>query len=132
MRKALRQLLNPEIPLKRRLYQLLSSIALAEFLIVTVYTLVSGGDLYHIMIMLVGTAIFAVTVTYTSKTGKMTIGAAVSGMLYFALYPLTFYQSGGIYGGAPPVFAFALIYVFLGVDIIEREFFKIPFQIIIC
>ena len=120
MKNALRQLLNPEIPLKRRLFQLLSSIALAEFLIVTVYTLVSGGDVYHFIIMLAGTVIFAVTATRTSKSGRTTVGTTVSGLLYFALYPLTFFSSGGMYGGAPVVFAFALIYVFLVTEKVQR------------
>ena len=63
--------------------------------------------------MLVGTVLFAATVALTFRTGRMRAGSAVSGLLYSLMYPLTFFRSGGMYGGAPVVFAFALVYVFL-------------------
>ena len=50
----------------------------------------------------------------------MRLGATISGLLYFSIYPLTFFSSGGIYGGGPPVAAFALIYVFLVTQNWER------------
>lgn len=114
------QILNPELPLRRRLFQLLSAIALVEFVIVTIYTVVSGGSAGHVLIMLCGTALFAATVAYASKAERMRLGAAVSGLLYFSLYPITFFSSGGMYGGAPAVFAFALVYVFLVTEKWER------------
>ena len=120
MRNVITHILNPEIPLKRRLFQLLSTIALAEFVIVTVYTAVTGGAWDHILMMLIGTVMFAMTVSYTFRTGKQRLGATVSGLLYFTLYPLTFFSSGGMYGGAPVVFAFALVYVFLVTERWER------------
>ena len=120
LKKLMGQILNPELPLKRRLFQLLSAIALVEFIIVSIYTVVSGGSARHIMIMLCGTALFAATVAYASKAERMRLGAAVSGLLYFSLYPITFFSSGGMYGGAPAVFAFALVYVFLVTEKWER------------
>ena len=113
MQKMISQIRNPEIPLKKRLFQLLSVIALAEFLIVTIYTILSGGDLVHILVMLIGTVLFTVTVTFTVKSGRMRLGATISGLLYFSIYPTTYFSSGGMYGGAPVVFSFALVYVFL-------------------
>lgn len=113
MRERIRRIQNAEIPLQSRLFQLLSTIALAEFVVVSIYTVVSGGDAAHIAIMLAGTALFAATVSLTFKTGRMRAGSAISGLLYFLMYPLTFFSSGGMYGGAPVVFAFALIYVYL-------------------
>ena len=112
-RKILDRMLDAETPLKSRLFQLLSAIALAEFLFVSGYTIVSGGDGLHISIMLIGMTLFAVTVALTFKTGKMRLGTVIAALLYFSLYPLTFFSSGGMYGGAPVVFAFALVYVFL-------------------
>lgn len=120
MRKQIRRMLDPELPLRSRLFQLLSAIALAEFLVVSLYTVVSGGGLGHIVLMLLGTALFAVTVAYTFRSGKLRLGSAISSLLYFSLYPLTFFSSGGMYGGAPVVFAFALVYVFLVTERWER------------
>ena len=120
MRKAVRHILNPELPLRSRMFQLLSTIALAEFIIVSVYTVVTGGDADHIAVMLTGTVLFAFTVAWTFRSGRMRAGSAVSGLLYYALYPLTFFSSGGLYGGAPVVFAFALVYVFLVTEKWER------------
>lgn len=113
IRNRIKRMLDAEIPLQSRLYQLLSTIALAEFVFVSVYTIVSGGDAAHVAIMLIGTVLFAVTVALTFRTAKMRVGAVISSLLYFLMYPLTFFSSGGMYGGAPVVFAFALIYVFL-------------------
>ena len=113
IRKMLSRMHDAETPLKSRLFQLLSAIALAEFLFVSGYTIVSGGDAIHIAIMLIGMTLFTVTVALTFRTGKMRLGTVISGLLYFSLYPLTFFSSGGMYGGAPVVFAFALVYVFL-------------------
>ena len=113
MRSAIKRILNPETPLQSRLFQLLSTIALAEFVLVSAYTVVAGGDAVHISIMLIGTALFSTTVALTFKTGKMRAGSAISSLLYFLMYPLTFFSSGGMYGGAPVVFAFALVYVYL-------------------
>ena len=120
MQKMISQIRNPEIPLKKRLFQLLSVIALAEFLIVTIYTILSGGDLVHILVMLIGTVLFTVTVTFTVKSGRMRLGATISGLLYFSIYPTTYFSSGGMYGGAPVVFSFALVYVFLVTEKLER------------
>ena len=120
MRKEIRRMLDPELPLRSRLFQLLSAIALTEFVIVTLYTVVTGGRTGHIVLMLLGTVLFAGTVAYTFRTGKLRLGSAVSGLLYFSLYPLTFFSSGGMYGGAPAVFAFALVYVFLVTERWER------------
>ena len=113
MRMRTRKMLNAEIPLQRRLFQLLSTIALGEFVLVSAYTIVTGGDSTHIAIMLIGTVLFAVTVALTFRMAKMRVGSVITGMLYYLMYPLTFFSSGGMYGGAPVVFAFALIYVFL-------------------
>ena len=120
MQKMIRRIQNPEIPLKKRLFQLLSVIALAEFLIVTVYTILSGGDRIHVLVMLIGTVLFTVTVSYTVKSGRMRLGATVSGLLYYSIYPTTYFSSGGMYGGAPVVFSFALVYVFLVTEKLER------------
>ena len=120
MRNVIRKIRNPEIPLRSRMFQLLSAIAMAEFIIVTVYTLATGGDTDHIIMMLVGTVLFACTVTLTFRSGRMRLGSTISGLLYFLLYPLTFFSSGGMYGGAPVVFAFALVYVFLVTEKWER------------
>ena len=115
-----KRILDPDIKLRRRMIQLLSTIALAEFIIVTIYTIVAGSDLPHIVLMVAGTAAFAVTVAFTFKTGHIREGAAISGLLYYLLYPLTFFQSGGMYGGAPVTFTFSLIYVFLVTQKWER------------
>ena len=120
MHNCFKHILDPDIPLRDRMFQLLSTIALAEFVIVTLYTLLSGADAGHIIVMLIGTAAFAGTVTFTFKTGKMRAGAAISGLLYYLIYPLTFLSSGGMYGGAPAVTAFALVYVFLVTQSWER------------
>ena len=120
MKRILDRFLNPEVPLRLRLFQLLSAIALAEFVIVSVYQVVQGSNLLHIGIMLFGTLFFAATVAFTFRSGHVRAGATVSGLLYFAIYPLTFFSSGGMYGGAPVVFAFALVYVFLITEKWER------------
>ena len=116
----MQKILNPETQLQYRLFQLLSAIALAEFVFVSCYTIMSGGDSGHIAVMLIGTVLFAATVAFTFKSGKMRAGSTVSGLLYFMMYPLTFFSSGGMYGGAPAVFAFALVYVFLVTQKWER------------
>ena len=120
MHKFYKHILDPDIPLHDRQFQLLSTIALTEFVIVTLYNLLMGVGVVHIIVMLIGTAAFAGTVTFTFKTGKMRAGAAISGLLYYLIYPLTFLSAGGMYGGAPAVTAFALVYVFLVTQNWER------------
>ncbi|MBQ7625283.1 MAG: response regulator [Clostridia bacterium] len=120
MGKLFKHISDPEIGLHRRLFQLLSAIALCEFILVSAYTVLFGGSTAHIIIMLSGTFLFALTVAFTFKTGKIRIGSAISALIYFLMYPLTFFSSGGMYGGAPAVFAFALIYVYLVTQKWER------------
>ena len=120
MRNFFQHALDPNIHLRRRLFQLLSTIALAEFIIVTLYTAILNTSPLGIAVMLFGTFLFAMTVSLTFKSGRMRLGATISGLLYFSIYPLTFFSSGGIYGGGPPVAAFALIYVFLVTQNWER------------
>ena len=120
MRGFFQHALDPNIHLRRRLFQLLSTIALAEFIIVTLYTAILNTSPLGIAVMLFGTFLFAITVSLTFKSGRMRLGATISGLLYFSIYPLTFFSSGGIYGGGPPVAAFALIYVFLVTQNWER------------
>lgn len=120
MRDFFQHALDPSIHLRRRLFQILSTIALAEFIIVTLYTAILNTSPLGIAVMLFGTFLFAMTVSLTFKSGRMRLGATISGLLYFSIYPLTFFSSGGIYGGGPPVAAFALIYVFLVTQNWER------------
>ena len=120
MRSVIRHILDPEIHLRERLFQLLSTIALAEYLIVTVYNLVIGSSALQVITMFAGMALFVGTVTFTFRSGHMRVGTVISGLLYFLIYPLTFFSSGGMYGGAPVVFTFALVYVFLVTEKWER------------
>ena len=120
MNRIIKQILDPEIRLRERLFQLLSTIALAEFIVVTVYAVITGGSPTQIAIYIIGVILFAGTVTFTFKSGHLRAGSAVSGLLYFLFYPLTFFSSGGMYGGAPVVYAFALVYVFLVTEKWER------------
>lgn len=120
IRPRIKRMLDPDIKLRRRMIQLLSTIALAEFVIVTVYTVASGSDPAHIALMIAGTVAFTVTVAFTFRTGHIREGAAISGFLYFLLYPLTFFQSGGMYGGAPVTVVLAFVYVFLVTQKWER------------
>ena len=120
MRSVIRHILDPEIHLRERLFQLLSTIALAEYLIVTVYNLVIGSSAIQVITMFAGMALFVGTVTFTFRSGRMRVGTVISGLLYFLIYPLTFFSSGGMYGGAPVVFTFALVYVFLVTEKWER------------
>lgn len=119
-RNCVKRILNPETSLQSRLFQLLSTIALMEFVLVSAYTIATGGDAIHIAIMLIGTALFPTTVALTFKTGRTRVGSALSSLIYFLMYPLTFFASGGMYGGAPVVFAFALVYVYLVTQKWER------------
>ena len=120
MRSVIRHILDPEIHLRERLFQLLSTIALAEYLIVTVYNLVIGSSALQVITMFAEMALFVGTVTCTFRSGQMRVGTVISGLLYFLIYPLTFFSSGGMYGGAPVVFTFALVYVFLVTEKWER------------
>ena len=119
-RNCVKRILNPETSLQSRLFQLLSTIALMEFVLVSAYTIATGGDAIHVAIMLIGTALFPTTVALTFKTGRTRVGSALSSLIYFLMYPLTFFASGGMYGGAPVVFAFALVYVYLVTQKWER------------
>ncbi len=120
MHKIMKRMLDPDIPLRKRLFQLLSTIALAEFIIVNIYNLIQGASGMQTVIMCAGTIAFAFTVSYTFRSGRMRAGSAVSGILYFLIYPLTFFSAGGMYGGAPVVSSFALVYVYLVTEKWER------------
>ena len=113
LNKRIEHILSPEIDLRLRLFQLLSTVALTEFVLVTLYTIVFGGSIQHIVLMIAGTIAFGLTVSHTFQTGMVREGSALSGLIYFMLYPLTFFSSGGMYGGAPAVFIFALVYLYL-------------------
>ena len=69
MKAVMSRILDPEISLRKRLFQLLSTIALVEYCIVTVYNLVSGSSTTQIVIMLIGTILFAATVAFTFRSG---------------------------------------------------------------
>lgn len=65
------RILNQEKQLRERLFQLLSTIALAEFVIVTIYQIIQGSGLAQIAVMCVGTAVFAGTVALTFRSKNM-------------------------------------------------------------
>ncbi len=113
MKERIKRINDPEIELQRRLLQLLSCIALTEFIIVSIYTVVSGADIEHCTLMITGTICFGLCVHITFSLGMIREGSAASALLYFLLYLVTFFDSGGMYGGAPVVFVFALVFVYL-------------------
>ena len=85
MRDFFQHALDPNIHLRRRLFQLLSTIALAEFVIVTLYTAILNTSPLGVAVMLFGTFLFAMTVSLTFKSGRMRLGATISGLLYFSI-----------------------------------------------
>ena len=84
MRDFFQHALDPNIHLRRRLFQLLSTIALAEFIIVTLYTAILNTSPLSVAVMLFGTFLFAITVSLTFKSGRMRLGATISGLLIVA------------------------------------------------
>ena len=70
MRSRLKRILNPETRLRERIFQLLSAIALVEFVVVFIYYLAYGNDKIQTIILFVGMILFAGTVLAAVKGEK--------------------------------------------------------------
>lgn len=105
------------LDLQERLYRLLVTVGLLGLLAGIVNSILIGEELESIALLLITFLLFGIVYYCSLRFRKIQTGAAVIGaVLIYAVLPLLFLTSGGIYGGAPIWCLFGMVYVCLVVE----------------
>ncbi|MCR5774103.1 MAG: DegV family EDD domain-containing protein [Lachnospiraceae bacterium] len=95
-----------------RLFILLTGIALCGMIIAVIAGLVIRENISSLAFTMVAFFIFAFLVIYGYKKRKIRVAANILAIiLVFLFFPLVFFTSGGIYGGAPIWFVFGVLFI---------------------
>lgn len=112
-----RSLGNRSMDLQERLFRLLVMIGLGGLAVMIIQSIAIGEDRTSIMLSIIAFVFFLCTYCYSLYFRKIQLGAAIIGAaLIYAVLPLIFLTSGGIFGGSPIWFLFGMVYVCLVVE----------------
>ena len=105
-------LINNEISMHERLFVLIMSVTIISWVLTLIEIMVFGGTLSDIVLLIIGTILFAAVVILSVKLDRIKVGAMIisAGMVFLYL-PCTFFFGGGIYGDAPLWFLFSVVLI---------------------
>ena len=114
-----------------RLFLLLACVALLGLASTVVGSLIIGEDIIAVIFLVVSFFVFFLILLIGLKTNHMRAAAnVVSFVLIFGLLPMTFFTSGGVYGGTPLWFLFDALFIGLILNGKSRVFFYVCFVIV--
>ncbi|MBO4914694.1 MAG: DegV family EDD domain-containing protein [Oscillospiraceae bacterium] len=129
--KLMDRLLKSERDIRERLFLLMTIPALAGIFIVFIIELIIGADLYEVSVLGGGFAFLATSTFFSIRFNKLRLGTDIAAFFtIFALLPLGFFTGGGINGGAPLWFVFAMVFVSMAVPGKSRYFFQIACAVV--
>lgn len=130
MEKYFRPIMDHKIPLQERMFRLISGIGAAAMLLMLLAELFTRVSVQNLM-ALTGALFYVIVVTMVSISRKQIhIGATLIALLLLFLFPLNFFTSGGMYGGASLWFVFFFVYVSLTLYGLRRILFLMSCAVI--
>ncbi len=103
---------DPEINPNERLFLVLSVVALGGMLMAVIGGIIINENIESIIFTTVVFLVFSLIVYFGYRTKKVNTAATiVSALLVFGSLPVTFFTSGGVYGGAPIWCVFSTLYI---------------------
>ena len=129
--KVRKMILESDLNLENKLFVLLSGVAIIAMVIIF-FVGIGIGESSTYLLMFGGAIVIAgLLYAFAILKGKMSIMAGVfSFIIVFFLLPVTFFTGGGIYGGGPLWFVFAILFTSLTLKRRLRRFFYVA-QVII-
>ena len=126
IRKLIKRIYNDEErDIQERLFFVICVIGLIAYTFTVIASIFIGESLFNIMIMSVGLLIFLGLVLLTFKFKRVKLGEfLISFLMVYVMLPLIFFTGGGIYGGSPMWFLFALLFVSMAIQGRMRVFFQ--------
>ncbi|MBQ7564188.1 MAG: DegV family EDD domain-containing protein [Lachnospiraceae bacterium] len=101
-RKVLDTIADTKRDIQERLLLLISLIALVALFTVFVGGLFLGENAASEIVIGIGFLVFLLIIYFSVRYNRLRLGAAVSALvIIFAVLPLTFFTSGGVFGGSP-------------------------------
>ena len=131
-KKIRKMILESDLNLENKLFALLSGVAIVS-MVVIFFVGIGIGESFTDLLMLGGAIIIAgLLFAFAILKGKISIMAGVfSFIIVFFLLPVTFFTGGGIYGGGPLWFVFAILFTSLTLKRRLRRFFYVAQLLII-
>ncbi|MBE7008181.1 MAG: DegV family EDD domain-containing protein [Ruminococcaceae bacterium] len=124
-KKWMQRLLNSERDIQERLFLLMTIPALIALLMMFLIELIAGVDRTEKIILGASFLVFSLITVITVRRNRLRTGAdSVAFLLTFVMLPLGFFRGGGVFGGSPIWFVFAMVFVSMVVPGKSRYFFQ--------
>ncbi len=126
-KKLIERLYNDEErDIQERMFFIICVIGLVAYSISLITAFFIGETLFNLGIMAVGLILLFLVVVLTFKFKRVKLGEfLISFLMVYVMLPLIFFTGGGIYGGAPMWFLFAVLFVSMAIQGKMRVFFQI-------
>ncbi|MCR5098632.1 MAG: DegV family EDD domain-containing protein [Lachnospiraceae bacterium] len=112
--------------IQERLFFVICVVGLISYAATIVTSFFIGESYFNILIMFAGLLLFLGITVLTFKYKRVKLGEfLISFLMVYVMLPLIFFTGGGIYGGAPMWFLFALLFVSMAIHGRMQIFFQI-------
>ena len=116
IRKWLSKIPNPETDVSEKIFRLNTTFGITAIVVMIVFGLLIGESIRSLMMLAVALLLLG-TVSYLAlKFNRLNMGSVIiSFFILLVVLPVTFFSSGGMYGGTPVWFVFCAVYVCMSV-----------------
>ena len=116
IRKWLSKIPNPETDVSEKIFRLNTTFGITAIVVMIVFGLLIGESIRSLLMLAVALLLLG-TVSYLAlKFNRLNMGSVIiSFFILLVVLPVTFFSSGGMYGGTPVWFVFCAVYVCMSV-----------------
>ena len=107
----LKPILERNVNIQERMFRLLTGTGMAALLFMLVCGAVCGDSNLDQALMAGAIVYMGVVLQLSMKTHRINTGATWIALLLIVVFPINFFLSDGVYGGAPIWFIFCFVYI---------------------
>lgn len=111
IKKWIEPILDHSVNRQERMFRLLTGIAMAALFLMLICGIIFRDGMENHFLLAGAILYMAIVFKLSLKLHHVNIGAICTAFMFFVLFPLNFFMSGGMYGGAPIWFVFCFAYI---------------------
>lgn len=131
IKKWLEPILDHNVNIQERMFRLLTGIAIAALAIMFIFGIVFKGSFKGNLLLFSAIVYVFIVFRLSVKKHRINTGAACIVLLSYILFPLNFFMSGGMDGGAPLWFLFCFVYISVTISDKKKWLFLSGYAILI-
>ncbi|MEY8391090.1 DegV family protein [Lachnospiraceae bacterium 45-W7] len=109
--KYIKPILDHKVDLQERIFRLVTGIEMIALALTLLGGIFIGENIESLVVLSGCMILVAVVVSYSISRKRINLGATLAGIVLLIFFPLNFFASGGMYGGASLWMVFLFVYV---------------------